>query len=128
MARLNVGIEPSDITLFMRLLFGADIGTDVEGMFQINSVSAHKSGHPLPTKRMDELWHFQREKLTAAGLASDPVAIIEFVKGSETPLSFPLHIPQPAFRAAREMPPFTKVSALTGVKTEIPISAMGCIE
>jgi hypothetical protein len=127
MARLDVGIEPSDITLFLQLLYGADIGTNVEGIFQINAVSPDGSGRPLSANHM-EIWRDARNQITAQGFASDPVVIVELVKDSKNSIHLPLHIQEAAFIVARRAEPFVNVSALTGVKTEKPMSAMACIE
>jgi hypothetical protein len=117
MAHINVGVEPSDITIFMRAFYGADIGTSVEGMFQINAVSPDRLG-TRPTQRRMETWRRTRESISAAGFASDPVVILEFVKDSHNSLTVPLQISKAAFIVAQKAEPFSSISALTGAKTD----------
>lgn len=126
-ARLEIGIEPLDVTVFMKLLYGADIGTNVDGMFQINAITPDKSKTPLISPQL-ETWQNMRNSNISEGFASDPIAIVNIHKDSNHGLCFPLHIREPAFAMVRRADPFVKISALTGAKTEIPMTAMSCIE
>jgi len=128
LARFDVGIEPSDITIFMKLLFGADVGTDIEGMFQINDFSVDRSqGRPLQPKWM-EMWRDRKRQLAAAGFPSDPVVIVEFANDFHTHIFFAINIPEPLFGFARKATPFEKVSALTSAKVQIPMTTTSCID
>jgi hypothetical protein len=127
MERIDIGVEPSNILNFAKLLYGEDVGTDVEGMLQINLISPDKTGTPLTPMRM-EMWRNKKKEMRDAGSASIPVAIIEFVKDSQNSISFALPIHETAFTIAREGSPFERVSSLTGIKTETPLNAISCVE
>jgi len=127
MTRIEIGIEPADIIVFMQLLYGAEMnGDDVVGMFQINTIYSDKSRQPLASMGM-EMWRDKKKEVVEAGFGSDPVVIVEFVKDSQT-LCFPLHIMDAAFTFAQKADPFVHVSALTGAKIKRPMSLGSCIE
>lgn len=56
MAHIDVEIEPSDITVCYQLFAGAEIGSEVEGMLQLNALTTcNLVAQPLTLNRM-ELW------------------------------------------------------------------------
>jgi hypothetical protein len=125
-ARLDVGVEPSDTTITLQMLHGADVGTNIEGMFQINTVSTYQSGKP-PTETRMQMWRDTRRNIAAAGFASDPVMIVEFIKDSKNAISMAIQIREISFFIARKASPFMNLSALYGI-TKTPMSATTCIE
>jgi hypothetical protein len=85
--RVDVGVEPSNIIVFIQIACGADVDSEIESMFQINYVSSHTSGQPLASRCM-VIWRDRRKEIEAAGFASHPVVVVEFVKDSQNCLSY----------------------------------------
>lgn len=129
MARVNVGIEPSDITSFFQLLAGTDINTDkIEGMFQINAVVPLPAGTASVSPKWMEIWRAARKESAAAGFGSDPIGLVEYIYDTEHSVMLLVHIQRPALKAAQKALPFVRTSALTGARIEKPLSPNGCIE
>jgi hypothetical protein len=75
MARIDVGIEPSDISICHQLFKGAEIRSEVEGMLQLNALTTYDlSERPLGPMRL-QVWRRAREELNAAGCFSDGVGL-----------------------------------------------------
>ncbi|KAG1871850.1 hypothetical protein DFJ58DRAFT_762582, partial [Suillus subalutaceus] len=134
-ARVDIGIEPSDILDFIGLyLDDRSIGEKLQGMVQINAVTPWYPSlmRPLTPQRL-HLWRKARAKYNAEGFAKDPVGLVDFVDGSCTGdwkngVTVGLHIPTIALDMARKREPFVRVSAITGVQFEQPMSAVACLE
>jgi hypothetical protein len=130
MARIDVGIEPSDISVFLQLFAGIDreSRSQTEGMLQLNALTpCELATTPLTQNRL-KLWRHAREEANAEGCSLDPVGLVEFVNDSEHSLTIPIHIQSAALLIAQRADPFTRVSALTGRRTETPLSDMSCLE
>jgi len=126
MARIDIGIEPSDIAVCYQLFVGAEIANEVEGMLQLNHLSTFDLvTQPLTPNRL-ELWRRMREEVNSMGCSSDPVGLVEFVNDSEHSIIVPVHIQQPAVMVARRAVPFKWDSALSS--REVPMSDMSCLE
>jgi hypothetical protein len=81
MACVDVGLEPSDITVFLRLyagMYGNTEPEEIEGMLQINAVTPTPQSITPHPHRLDR-WREERKQLCANGQASTPVVIVEFV-------------------------------------------------
>lgn len=129
MARVDIGIEPSDIIMFFKMYTGASDDIEkVEGMFQVNAVTPiQPHTGPVEGWKMD-IWRRIREETTAAGFASDAVVLVDFVKPNENTITVPVHIQLPAKILAQRAEPFQKISTLTGDCREVPMSPVACIE
>ena len=130
MARVDVGLEPSDITVFLRLyagMYGNTEPEEIEGMLQINAVTPSPQGITPHLHRLDS-WRETRKELCANGQASTPVVIVEFISnGTPGAYSCVLPISPVALSIAKENKPFEYLSALTG-RSSIPMSATACLE
>lgn len=129
MARIDVGIEPSDIATCFQLFAGGEIKTDseVEGMLQLNTLSTcNLVAKPLTPNRL-HIWHCMREKVSAEGGLSDLVGLVEFVNDTQHSITTPIQIPHAAIvLSAQRAEPFQFQSAF-GIR-EVPMSAMACLE
>jgi hypothetical protein len=127
MARIDVGIEPSDIATCFQLFAGGEIKTEVEGMLQLNTLSTcNLVAKPLTPNRL-HIWHCMREKVSAEGGLSDLVGLVEFVNDTQHSITTPIQIPHAAIVfSAQHAEPFQFLSAL-GIR-EVPMSAMACLE
>jgi hypothetical protein len=126
MARIDVGIEPSDISVCYQLFADAEFESEVEGMLQLNAlITCDLVAKPLTSTRM-QMWRRLREGVNALGCSSDAVGLVEFVNDTNHSFTTPIHITQPALNAARGGEPFQFHSAL-GIR-EVPLSAMSCME
>jgi hypothetical protein len=130
MARIDVGLEPSDITVFFKLyadMYGDTEPEKIEGMLQINAVTpSPQSITPYP-HRMD-FWRKAREELCAMGKASTHAIIVEFVSnGAPGAFTCVLPILPSALFIVKENSPFENLSALTG-PSSTPMSATACLE
>jgi len=128
MARIDVGIEPSDITTCFHLFDGAEIKTEVEGMLQLNAITTcDLVANPLIPNRLN-VWQRIREEVNAKGGLSDPVGLVEFVNDTQHSITTPIHISREAITiAAQRREPFQFQSALGHIR-EVPLSAMSCLE
>ncbi|KIM43737.1 hypothetical protein M413DRAFT_387664 [Hebeloma cylindrosporum] len=126
MARINVGIEPTDISVCYQLFTGAEFESEMEGMLQLNAVTPLEDPGPLAPHMMP-LWNNFREVTNGLGFSSDAVGLLEFVNTSDHSITTSIHITQPALEYAQAAKPFRGHSALFGV-SEVPFSAMSCLE
>lgn len=118
-ARVHVGIEPSDIKTFVEIYMGIHTNPNsgdrkVEGMFQINAITSQKPRTlRILTPLQMEMWRRTREDVTVAGFSSDPVGLVEFVRlGGPTnmnTLAVPLQIGSIAQAIARQAAPFIRI-------------------
>lgn len=127
MARLDVGIEPTDITLFFQIFAGYDVGADIQGMLQVNAIQASRT-EITPTPMRKEMW--KTVKADFDKLRGNPghVVIIEVIKDSDLAITFPLPITENGFDLARSGEPFENRSAITGITTRVPMNAETCLE
>lgn len=127
MARIDVGIEPSDITVCYQLFAGAEIESKVEGMLQLNALTTcDLVAQPLTPNRM-ELWRRIREETNAAGYSSEAVGLVEFVNDSEHSITLPVQIQAGSVLLAQRADPFEWVNPLGGSR-KAPLSDMSCLE
>lgn len=130
MARVDVGIEPSDITAFHSLYAGWYDDNEpekIEGMFQINAVTP-TSPEIVPHTHRLAAWRQVRDKLAADGQPSNPVVIVEFISNNHLgAYSCPLAISSTALMMAKTKEPFVGSSAMHG-KTLSPMTAVSCLE
>ncbi|KAG1818042.1 uncharacterized protein BJ212DRAFT_121981 [Suillus subaureus] len=134
-ARVDIGIEPSDILDFIGLyLDDRTVGEKLQGMVQINAVTPWYPSliHPLTPQRL-HLWRDIRAKHNAVGFTDDPVGFVDFVDGScgedwKNGMTVGLHIPTIVFDTARKREPFVRGCAITGAQFKQPMSAVACLE
>ncbi|KAG2039302.1 hypothetical protein BDR03DRAFT_952527 [Suillus americanus] len=136
LARIEIAIEPSDVLNFGGLYVNdPTVEEKLKGMLQVNAITAWQSPSmqaPLTPKRLNT-WREARARCNAEGFAEDPVGLIEFIgrrctEDSGNSLTAELHIPNITLAIARTRAPFTSVSAITGIRTEKPLSAASCLE
>jgi hypothetical protein len=127
MARIDVGIEPSDKTVGFKLFSGADVSGDIEGILQLNAITpCDLVTKPLTPNRL-HIWSRAREEANAAGCSSDAVMLIEFVNDSPHSVTMPIHIGTGAMLAAQRADPFKFISAIGHIR-EVPMNALTCLE
>lgn len=127
MARIDVGIEPSDVGVCFQLFAGVECDSEVVGMLQLNALTGGDLlKAPLTPLRM-QIWRRSREAVNALGCSSDAVGLVEFVNDSCHSITAPIHITKSALTFAREAEPFELNSTLFGM-SELPFSAMACLE
>lgn len=133
MARVDVGLQPSDINVFHRLYTGwygegrEAEPEQIEGVFQINAVTpTSPTITPYPHRLLT--WNKTRENLCADGQASTPVIIVEFVsnnyKGATTVM---LPISSTSLTIAKEKQPFEVVSSISDRPSE-PMTTTTCLK
>lgn len=130
MARVDVGLEPSDITVLFRLytgMYGNTEPEEIEGMLQINAVTPSPQSITPHPHRLD-CWREERKQHCADGQASTPVVIVEFISnGAPGAYSCVLPIPPLILMIVKENQPFEYLSALTG-RSSTPMSSTACLE
>lgn len=130
MARVDVALEPSDITVFLRLyagMYGNTEPEEIEGMLQINAVTPSPRNITPHPHRLN-LWRETRKELCGEGQASTPVVIVEFISnGAPGAYSSVVPIPPVVLKMVKENKAFEYHSALTG-QSSIPMSATACLE
>ncbi|KAG2153415.1 hypothetical protein DEU56DRAFT_977093 [Suillus clintonianus] len=134
-ARVDIGIEPSDILDFIGLyLDDKAIGEKLQGMVQVNAVTPRYPSLMRPlTPQQLHLWREARAMYNAKGFAKDPVGLVDFVDGScpgywKNGVTVGLHIPTIVLDMARKREPFVHVSAVTGTRFKQPMNAVACLE
>jgi hypothetical protein len=130
MARVDVSLEPSDITSFFGLyagMYGDTEPEEIEGMLQINAVTPSPQSITPHPHRLNG-WRKAREELCANRQASTPVIIVEFISNcAPGAFSCVLPISPTVLTIVKENRPFEHLSALTG-PSSIPMSATACLE
>jgi len=115
MARIDVGIEPSDVAVCYQLFAGAEFESEVEGMLQLNALTPGELvTKPLTPNRM-QMWRRFREEVNALGCSSDAVGLVEFINTSHHSITIPIHITKPALKHAQDAKPIDFNSALFGI-------------
>ena len=130
MARVDVGLEPSDPTVFFRLhagVYGNSEPEEIEGMLQINAVTASPPSLTPHPHRLNS-WREVRKELCDKGQASTPVVIVEFISnGAPGAFSCALPISPGALTIVTRNQPFKHLSALHGPSSS-PMSTTACLE
>lgn len=127
MGCIDVGIEPSDKTVGPKLLSGADVGGNIEGILQLNAITpCDLVTKPLTSNRL-HIWRHGRELANAAGCSSDTVGLIEFVNDSPHSVTMPIHIGKGATLSAQRADPFKFISSIGHIR-EVPMNALTCLE
>lgn len=123
MARVDVGLEPSDISVTLGLCAGSHWLNNpepkkIEGMLQINAITRTPPNIvPLP-RRLNQ-WNEARQRLRAEGKGDIPVVIVEFISNdSPNAFSCVLDISPTALMIAKKKEPFEKHSAINGTSLE----------
>jgi len=131
MVRIDVGLEPSDITVTLGLYAGSrwsdNLEPDkIEGMVQINAITI--SRNVIPHANLLAMWNTARQKLRAEGKGNTPVVIIEF-NSNDSPCAFStvLDISSIAMNIAKKKEPFEDHSVLRG-RSFSPMTVASTIE
>jgi hypothetical protein len=119
-ARIDIGVEPTDLMAFMKIYNGGPPAEKAEGMVQVNAFT------PLPdawiTEQAAQVWRSTRESTTSAGLATSPVGLVVLSKANALVQIFPIIILPQMMDLMRNSPTFTRVSSFTGITTVVPVN------
>ena len=127
MARIDIGIEPSNMGVCYQLFAGVEFESEVVGMLQLNALTrADLVTGPLTPNRM-QIWRRCREEVNALGCSSDAVGLVEFVNDSHHSITTAIHITKEALNLAQVAEPFEFNSTLFGI-SKAPFTAMTCLE
>ncbi|KAJ7863671.1 hypothetical protein B0H13DRAFT_2354093 [Mycena leptocephala] len=125
-ARIDIGVEPTDLMAFMNIYAGGQPAEKTEGMVQINAFT------PLPDAFIGEqamrVWRSTRDGMTSAGFATSLVGLVVISKASALIHMFPITIFPQMMDMIRDSPTFTRISSLTGITTVVPIDVGGLME
>ena len=127
-ARVDIGIEPSSLQTFHQVYSGQEAGLQkIEGMAQINAVTAKPPGEAIHPKLMDQ-WRQARNSNKDNALASSPIGLIEFaIANNEGTITCSVIIRPPAITMAREAGPIPRKSVIRG-EYQVPMNAGSLIE
>ena len=127
MARIDIGIEPSDKTIVFKLFSGADVSGDIEGILQLNAITpCDLITKPLAPNRL-HMWHRGREEANAAGCLSHAVSLIKFVNDSNPSVMMPIQIAKGAMLAVQHAEPLKFLSTIGHIH-EVPMNDLTCLE
>ncbi|KAK7053376.1 hypothetical protein VNI00_004002 [Paramarasmius palmivorus] len=130
LALVSLGIEPTDITIFMKTLYTAQVPPnpeEIDGMLQVNGVHADLERRIEILPKVMQLWHDQRARLKALG-RDDHVIIVETkVLESQSTMMTVLHIDDQVIALARQREPFIQNLPLIG-RVVVPMSTDSCLE
>ncbi|KAF8149240.1 hypothetical protein K438DRAFT_1866644 [Mycena galopus ATCC 62051] len=122
-ARVDIGVEPTNILAFIRIYGGGQPAENAEGMVQVNAFT------PLPdawiTQQAAQIWRSARESATSAGLATSPVGLVVISKANALVYIFPIIVFPQMMDIMRNSPTFTRISSLTGITTVVPVDIAG---
>ncbi|KAJ6447766.1 hypothetical protein C8R45DRAFT_180799 [Mycena sanguinolenta] len=118
-ARVDIGVEPTDLMAFMKIFNGGPPVDNAEGMVQVNAFT------PLPdvwiTEQAAHIWRSSREGTKSTEVESSPVGIVVLSKASALVNIFPIIIFPQMMDYMRTSPNFKRVSSLTGITTIVPV-------
>ncbi|KAJ7876616.1 hypothetical protein B0H13DRAFT_2668595 [Mycena leptocephala] len=119
-ARVDIGVEPTDLMAFVKIYSGGPPAEKAEGMVQVNAFT------PLPaawiTEQAAQLWRSAREGTTSAGFATYPVGLVVLSKANALVQVFPIIILPQMMDFMRKSPTFGRASSLTGITTVVPVN------
>lgn len=127
-ARVDIGIEPSSLQTFHQVYSGQEAGLQkIEGMVQINAVTAKPPGEAIHPRLMEQ-WRQARNSSKDNELASSPIGLIEFaIANNEGTITCSVIIPPPAIMMAQEAEPIPRKSVIRG-EFQVPMDAVSLIE
>ncbi|KAJ7440823.1 hypothetical protein B0H11DRAFT_2098434 [Mycena galericulata] len=121
-ARVDIGVEPTDLMAFMKIYDGGPPAEKAEGMVQVNAFT------PLPdawiTEQAAQVWRSARENTTSAGLATSPVGLVVLSKANALVQIFPIIVFPQMMDIMRNSPTFQPVSSFTGISTVVPVDTL----
>lgn len=125
-ARLDIGVEPTDILKFYDVYTGRPTDSNIPGMVQLNAFT------PFPDTFIEEgwmsIWRKARETASLNGFPNAAVGILIVSKSSGLICTYALMIQQRIIDYIRQTPKLTNISAVTGQTTEQPLDVAGCME
>ncbi|KAJ7756710.1 hypothetical protein B0H16DRAFT_1214566, partial [Mycena metata] len=126
MARVDIGVEPTDILQFLSIYSGQPTGGKVPGMVQLNVFT------PLRNDFLGDAgltaWRNTRLSLDGEPQAGRPVGTVIVSKANALYSAIQIVIMEPAFDVLRGSPTFTQISGLTGKSTQKPVDIGSCLE
>ena len=130
-ARCEVTIQPSDMTLPFRLMLGQinrDSLTSTEGLLRLKNFIPLDATHAIDETRL-ELWKNTRRGNAQQGFNNSPIGLIDFhTDDLEQSITYGIVIQPEAMDRAKEGTGFEMESAILPGKTSVPLSASACIE
>lgn len=129
---IDVGIEPTMIGEFMNLYtYPEEWDKDkMEGMLQFHNLS--RSDAWVPPRQLSPtdiaMWRQAREDADADGERDNAVVLVRFVNNFKQMITCLFVVGEEALGQARRNMPFTMISAITGKKTDKPLSVATCFE
>ncbi|KAJ7160586.1 hypothetical protein C8R43DRAFT_993370 [Mycena crocata] len=124
-ARVDIGIEPTDLMDFIGIYTGQRIAK-TQGMVQMNAFTV------LPAESVQEnmmtIWRKLREEVTAAGFATSPLGILVLSKANALVQMIPFFISPDAMQMMEDSPRFKSISSLTGITEVTPVNIDGFME
>ena len=130
-ARCDVTIQPSDITIPLRLMLGQIHRTDlttIEGLIHIKTFIPLDATDVMDGTRW-QLWENVRKENAQLGYYNSPIALIDFhTNDSEQSITSSVVIQQEAIDRVKEGVGFEVESAILPGRSSIPLSSTACIE
>ncbi|KAJ7211901.1 hypothetical protein B0H12DRAFT_1276352, partial [Mycena haematopus] len=125
-ARVDIGVEPADLMVFMDIYRGGPLPDKALGMVQVNALT------PLPdawiTEQATHVWRSAREGMTSAGLGSAPVGLVVLSKASALIHIYPITVFPQMMKLMCDSPTFQRMSSLTGISTAVPVNVDSLME
>ncbi|KAJ7459249.1 hypothetical protein FB451DRAFT_1272310 [Mycena latifolia] len=131
MARVDLAIEPADITDFFDIFLGQDLpDKKVMGMVQFSGFSpATPAMMSNLTPQRKEMWCEARATLNTDVTRSQFIGLVEMGNGdSGMSITLPMVIQRPAMQMVEKAEPFQQISAITGQSKSMPFSVEACME
>ena len=132
LARIDVGIEPTQITDFMNLYTFGDQWDqdDLEGMLQLHHLTSTRSEIPIEstTDINMSIWKHAHKMADEDGDADRAMVLVQFVNNFKQAITCPIVVGQEALKSAKRAKLFTNCLALTGKETDHPLSIASCFE
>ncbi|KAJ7801499.1 hypothetical protein B0H14DRAFT_2895220 [Mycena olivaceomarginata] len=129
-ARVDIGVEPADLTKLLRIFMGETLPKDekILGMIQVNGFSSVPPEYLEEPRRL-KLWCDTRQNADDLGHRDTSIGLVEFGKaGSEQTIMSPIHIGAAALDFVRRATPWERTSAVTGEIIKAPFNLGSCLE
>lgn len=129
-ARVDIGVEPADLTKLLRIFMGETIPKDekILGMIQVNGFSSVPPEYLEEPRRL-KLWRDTRQRADDLGHRDTSIGLVEFGNaGSEQTIMSPIHIGAAVLEFVRTAVPWDRTSAVTGEITKVPFNLESCLE
>ncbi|KAJ7151814.1 hypothetical protein C8R43DRAFT_1004439 [Mycena crocata] len=130
MARIDFGIEPTDVVDLFKIFFGESPPTKLKAMLQLNGFTASRTADvaSLPY-RAKEIWLQEWARADAHGLKEQPLGLVEMCNGDGgLGIMLPLLIDKAAMRLVDNSEPWEIHTPGIGQVTHRPFTIETCME